>query len=320
MAKRHSNSGTPVPAVGYLRRSTSKQEKSLDDQRREIESYANQHGYRIIRWYVDDGISGDATECRHDFQRMHHDACNGRDFDVILCWDQDRFGRFDMIDMGEWVAPLRRAGVRLVTVTDGPIDWNDFCGRLTYSIKQEGKHQFLRDHSKNVARGLISNAKKGYSCGQAAPYGYDRMLVDEQSNHRQRVLADEQYVKPRSWHVTWVPSDDPEKVKTAKWLFSTYAEQDIGMRSLAEQLNARGVPGPRGGLWSIGSIREILKNRKYVGDNVWAQRREGKYHRVAGESIQARDRQEVKLAPKTGKPLAINNPEEMWIVSEGTHV
>ena len=32
-----------IPAAGYLRRSTNKQEKSLGDQRREIEKYAADH-------------------------------------------------------------------------------------------------------------------------------------------------------------------------------------------------------------------------------------------------------------------------------------
>ena len=88
----------------------------------------------------------------------------------------------------------------LETVTEGPVDWNDFTGRLMYNIKQEGKHQFLRDLSnRNTARGKITNAEKGYLCGQAAPYGYDRMLVDESGEHRQRIGSGEQIAKPRSW-------------------------------------------------------------------------------------------------------------------------
>ena len=39
----------------------------------------------------------------------------------------------------------------------------------------------------------------------------------------------EQFAKPRSWHVTLVPSDDPEKVKWTKWMFHTYANQDVGL-------------------------------------------------------------------------------------------
>jgi DNA invertase Pin-like site-specific DNA recombinase len=231
-----------IPAAGYLRRSTNKQEKSLDDQRREIERYAAEHGYVIVRWYIDDGISGDATDKRLDFQRMHKDACNGRDFDVILCWDQDRFGRFNSMEAGFWIHPLMQAGVRLATVTEGPVDWNDFAGRMVYSIKQEGKHQFLVDLSRNVARRQIQNAMDGYLCGQAAPYGFDRMILDEAGEPRQRVHNGDQFVKPRSWHVTLVPSDDPEKLKWAKWLFATYANSDIGLRAMANELNARGRP------------------------------------------------------------------------------
>jgi DNA invertase Pin-like site-specific DNA recombinase len=306
------------PAAGYLRRSTSKQDKSLEDQRAEIQRYADQHGYRIVRWYQDDAISGDATECRTQFLKMRGEVARG-DFEFVLCWDQDRFGRFDSLDAGYWIYPFRQAGVKLVTVTDGPVDWDDFTSRMMYSFNQEGKHQYLRDLSRNVSRGLIRNAKNGYSCGQRAPYGYDRMLVDEQGNHRQRVRNGEQVAKPRSWRVTFVPSDDPLKVETAKWLFETYASSDVGLRSMADQLNARGVPGPAGGPWYSASIRDILKNRKYVGDFAWAQRREGKYHRVVGDGVKERDRREVTLAPNTSKPHAIDNPEEAWILAEEAH-
>jgi site-specific DNA recombinase len=134
-----------------------------------------------------------------------------------------------------------------------------------YSLKQEGKHQFLRDLSRNVSRGQISNAQKGLLCGQAAPYGYDRMLIDERSEHRQRIRNGEVFAKPRGWRTTLVPSDDALKVATVRWLFQTYADTDTGLRSLADQLNAQGVPGPTGGAWFAASIKEIFKNEKYVG-------------------------------------------------------
>ena len=299
-----------IRAVGYLRRSTERQEKSLEDQRREIERYADPNGYKILRWYQDDAISGDETGKRLGFQEMHKAACNGSDFEAILVWDQDRFGRFDMIEAGHWIHPLRQAGVQLVTVNDGPINWDDFTGRVVYSIKQEGKHQFLRDLSRNTLRGQISNAERGFLCGQAAPYGYDRMLVDEHGKHRQRIRNGEKFSKPRSWHVTLVPSDDPEKVVTAQWLFGHYAEVDVGLRQLAEELNRRGVPAPRGGRWQVGTIREILRNPKYLGQNVWGRRRMGKYHRAAGGEIRQRldlDRR-VKF-----------NPEEEWTSKHDSH-
>ena len=44
-------------AVGYLRRSTDKQEQSLEDQKREILFFANREGFEMTGWYSDDAIS-----------------------------------------------------------------------------------------------------------------------------------------------------------------------------------------------------------------------------------------------------------------------
>lgn len=319
MAKRHSTPtrGT-VAAVGYIRRSTSKQEKSLDDQQREIERYAGKHGYRIVRWYKDDGVSGDATERRQGFQQLHHDACNGRDFDAILCWDFSRFGRFDSIEAGRWIDPLRKAGVQLVTLDKGLINWNDFGGRLINAIEAEGKHAYLVDHSRNVARGQIRKAAEGRTCGQRPPYGYDRLLVDETGKVRQRLERCEKYAKPRSWSVVWAPAEDPQQVRTVRWLFDTYATTDIGYRALAAQLNQQGVPSPTGGKWHDSTIRALLTNQAYIGTFVWNKRRHGKYHRIVDGDIVERDRGEVHLMP-CGKPNARFNPRELWTVVENAH-
>ncbi|MFB3106063.1 MAG: recombinase family protein [Pseudomonadales bacterium] len=189
---------------------------------------------------------------------------------------------------------------------------------MTYSVNQHGKHQFLHDHSRNVSRGHIRNARHGYSCGQAAPYGYDRMLLDENDEHRQRVRNGEQYAKPREWHVTMVPSDDPVKVATVRWLFKSYAEQDIGYRGMADDLNRRGVPSPSGGQWFDSTVRAILRNQAYIGTFVWNKRRMGKYHRIVNGEIIERDKSEVRLMPN-GKPNANHNPPELWMVVEDSH-
>lgn len=266
MSARHSTSNSStVAAVGYIRRSTSKQEKSLADQRREIERYASENSYSIVRWYQDDAISGDATEVRQGFQAMHHAACNGRDFSAIICWDQGRFGRFNPHEASYWTYPLAKAGVQLVTVCAGPIDWDDFTEWLTYSVNQHGKHQFLQDLSKDVIRSLAAKAQQGYSCGQQAPYGYDRILIDEQGGYHQRISKGEKYSKPRSWRIAWLPSADPIKVQTVQRLFAAYATQDIGYRALADQLNQEQIPAPAGGKWFDSTVRAILCSEAYIG-------------------------------------------------------
>ena len=81
-----------IPAVSYIRMSSSKQEASPDQQRKAISEYAAGRDYEIVEEYFDSGVSGDDTEKRVAFQRMIVDAQAGK-FKVILCWDQDRFGR-----------------------------------------------------------------------------------------------------------------------------------------------------------------------------------------------------------------------------------
>ena len=58
---------------------------------------------RTLRWYEDHRISGAKTLKQPEFRGMIRDAEERGDFKAILCWDQDRFGRFDSIDAGQWV-------------------------------------------------------------------------------------------------------------------------------------------------------------------------------------------------------------------------
>lgn len=286
MAPRNSThvNGGRRPAVGYIRMSTDKQEDSPEQQRAEILKLAERMGFRIIRWYEDHAISGAKTYKRKQFRQMIHDADAVRDFKAILCWDQDRFGRFDSLEAGEWISPLRRAGVELVTVTQGRINWDDFAGRMIYQITQEGKHAFLVDLSRNSLRGMIRNAKQGNLLGMPTPYGYDRQYFDANGKKMCRIPHGEKFRKPRDWSVKLVPSLDKQAVSTVRWLFKTYATTDRSARSLAVELNKRGIPTPSGGTeWNWAHIKTILKHPVYVGCLSWGRRRAGLYHGVGAD-------------------------------------
>src|SRR4051812_7868415 len=71
-------------AVGYVRRSTDRQEQSIPDQQRAIERFCAERGLRLLRWYIDDAISGTSTEGRKGFQSLIADAQEcGCDFGAI---------------------------------------------------------------------------------------------------------------------------------------------------------------------------------------------------------------------------------------------
>src|SRR5205823_5906211 len=175
------------------------------------EQYAAEKGYRVVRWYQDDAISGDDTERRKGFLRMIDDARTLGDFRTILCWDRARFGRFDSIEAGYYIHPLRMAGVNLVTVLDGLIDWNDSMQRMFHHFQQDGKHQQLIDLSANVVRGQAEAANKGSWLG-SPPYGY-RI---EGTRKSKRLVV-----------------DDPTKVRVVQRIFREYVEDGRSMCDIA---------------------------------------------------------------------------------------
>ena len=281
MATSHCSTKVLIPAVSYVRMSDAKQEASPDQQRAEIVKLAERHGYQLIREYLDSAISGDRTEKRVAFRQMREDARQGN-FKAVLCWDQDRFGRFDPIEAGYWIKPFRDAGVKLVTVGQGIVDWDTFTGRLTYFVQQEGKHAFLRDLSRNVCRGMRAAAEAGKIVIPC--FGY--------------IVQDGQLVP------------DPATAPIVRRIFALYLDPAASLRSIVALLNAEGVPSPGGGPWRITTLRVVLMRRKYTGAYTWGEGHSGKYHTATASGTIER----VKGQPAgDADPIRLNGHHEALV-------
>jgi DNA invertase Pin-like site-specific DNA recombinase len=215
-----------IQAVAYVRRSddSESQKDSIPEQRKAIQQYAEERGFRILRWYEDDAISGDDTKARRAFLQMIADAGELNNFEAILCWDKARFGRFDSIEAGYYIYPLREAGVYLATVMEGVTDWNDPTGRIVGQVMQEGKHQQLIDHSGNVTRGQLEAANKGSWIG-SPPYAY---RVKGKKKKKRLVLGED------------------SKVRVVKRIFHEFVVDGRSMMNIADRLQAEGFPSPGG--------------------------------------------------------------------------
>lgn len=236
--------------VLYVRMSKDIQDKSPGEQREALTEYALQRGHSIVGEYIDEGVSGDATESRTGFKRMMKD-CTLKHFDMILCWDQDRFGRFDPLEAGYWIKPMRDAGVFLETIAQGRVDWNDFAGRLIWSVQQESKHAFLHDLARNSLRGNLARAKEGKHIG-IPPFGY---VVDD------------------AGYLALGPDEHVEAVRAAFAL----RKLRLGYRVIGLRLMEAGHPSPSGATWSPDAVRLILNREKYTGTFVYGEKHRGKY-------------------------------------------
>ena len=159
-------------AVGYVRRSTDRQEQSIPDQQQAISRYADQQGLRVVKWYVDDAISGTSTVGRRAFQEMMRDAqAASRRFGAIIVYDVKRFGRLDNDEAGYYRHVLRLHGVEVCYVTE---NFNgDATDDLLRPVKQWQAREESKDLSKVTIRGLLSRVEHGYWMGGVPPHGYD---------------------------------------------------------------------------------------------------------------------------------------------------
>jgi site-specific DNA recombinase len=57
----------------------------------------------------------------------------------------------------------------------------------------------------------------------------------------------------------------PQEADTVRLIYRLYLEQNMGLRLIARHLNEQGIATRKGGRWSVVSIRDILRNRTYVG-------------------------------------------------------
>ena len=286
--------GKLIPAAGYIRMSTDDQADSPKQQKSEIIKYAEKHGYRIVHWYVDEGISGSESAKRPGFLRLMRDAQETQEFEVILCWDQDRFCRFDALEANHYWYLLREAGVRIVTVAQGVLDLNDLGSWLSASVTQHGKAQYLVDLSRNVLRGKLATAKKGH--WQAVPpFGYDRQYYDPSGAKVRLVAFGEKFRSIAEWRCQLVLGE-PEKVDLVRWIFNEYLLKETSVWGIAKGMSERGIETPTGNpRWTCASVQHILRNPAYAGHTLFGQRTIGKYHRIGaeGEIVTKDDRSET---------------------------
>lgn len=343
-------SRAPAAAVGYLRRSTDRQEQSIPDQRRAIERFAEERGLAVERWYTDDAISGTSVAGRKAFQEMIADAQKppgSRPWRTVIVYDVKRFGRVDNDEAGYYRHLLKTApggGVEVLYATEG------FSGGetddLLRPVKQWQARQESKDLSKVTIRGLLSRFSTsgggGWWMGGVPPLGYDLAYENERGEflHILRFMPDgtkEVRDERRGLVRTLARGEtlsiskrdrarlilgEPSRVETVRRIFRMYAEEGKGLTAIADALNRAGTPTPRGPAWAScyadrprrwcdGTVRSILVNPLYTGDMVWNRRTDARFHMIAGgRAVERKAIHGARLEP---------NDEADWLVVRGTH-
>ena len=262
----------------YARYSSDNQrDASIEDQLRLCRERAEREGWQIIDSYSARSVSG-ASLIRPGVQALMQDAQASR-FDLVLAESLDRISR-DQEDIAGVYKRLTFAGVRMVTLSEGDIS------ELHIGLKGTMGALYLKDLADKTRRGLRGRVEDGKS-GGGNSYGYKvvrKSGADGEPERGEREI-------------------DPAEAAIVRRIFADYAAGK-SPRQIAHELNAEGVPGPRGKGWGpstlFGNVKRgtgVLNNELYIGRRVW-------------------NRQRFLKDPETGKRVARLNPEDEWIVQE----
>lgn len=279
-------------AVLYLRVSTSKQADkdndpdgySLPAQEDACRRKAEDLGADVVKVFIDRGESAKTAD-RREFQRMLAFVKEHGDIDFVILDKVDRFAR-NRRDDANLMFELRTAGAQLVSVKEN-IDETP-AGQLLHAI-MAGIAEF---YSKNLAtealKGMTQKAKVGGTPGRA-PIGY--------LNTRRRIDG-------REVRTVVV---DPDRAPLIQWAFEAYATGEWTIRSLTDELAAKGLcalphgqklPGPV----QTSHVAHLLKNRYYLGKVTFkGVEYDGRHQPLVPEALFARVQEVFRLHDKSGE-------------------
>ena len=257
-------------AAQYVRMSTEHQKYSTENQAEAIRRYAEQRGIEIVRTYADEGRSGLKFDDREAIQRLMADVENGRaDFGKILVYDVSRWGRFQDVDEGAYLEHIcTRAGITVHYCAEQFENDGSLSATIIKNMKRAMAGEYSRELSAKTFAGHCRLASLGFRQGAVAGFGLRRRVLDE----RRQVRGDlqrGQYKYLQSDRVILVPGPEDE-VLTVQRMYRLFVEERQSERRIAALLNQEGVKTDLGRRWAPSTVREVLTNEKYLGNNVYS--------------------------------------------------
>lgn len=228
-----------IPAIVYARASTDHQEYSVNDQLKYIKDWAKHHGYKIVKVYIDDGISGAFVSKRPGFLSMIEDVTTDLSgAKVLLIWDSYRFAR-NMVEFLTYKQMIRQHGVSVIAVTE-PIVEDEDAQLYIDAINGASGELYLRKLSKDSKRGIRAKVVERREHLGFAPYGY-RM----NRNTRQLEIQ-------------------PEEAKWVKYIFQCVID-GLPYLAICQKLREAGVKTRKGCAWTNTQVKYTLTNKTYCG-------------------------------------------------------
>ena len=276
-------------AYAYYRLSREEAQKSestsISNQKKIVETYCQQHGITILKYFVDDGWSGGNFE-RPGFQDMMR-ALEAGKANVVITKDLSRLGR-DMRESSYYAEQFFPENqIRYIAIAD---NFDSETENVMAPFQFAMNEVYLRDGSRKIKDVLKMKRQRGEYCA-CAPYGYMK--------------------HPQNKDVL-IPNEDTAPI--VRRIFERAAAGDSCIK-ISTDLSADGIMPPMkyralcrdnftpegaaraSDIWNHTTVKRILKNRVYLGDTVLGKTK--------------------KVSVKSKKKVPV--PKQDWTITEGTH-
>lgn len=224
-------------AIGYIRVSTERQadddKYGIDVQKQAILVYANDNGYTIVDWKIDE-MSGAADDRPALNEILYDDNITNPPYEAVIVFKNDRVARDTKLYF-YYLYVLEKRNIALLSTqesfTEGSEFANIYRALLQFVAEQERKNIALR-----TGKGRSIKASCGGYSGGRRPYGYKVqsgvLVVDE------------------------------EEAPIVRFVFEQH-DKGVNMLRISEKLNDEGFRTRFGGKFYTCSVKSILSNRPF---------------------------------------------------------
>ena len=258
--------------------------ESVLNQRNILMKFIKEKGFIFVDEYVDDGFSGTDFE-RPGFMRMIEDIKN-KVINLVIVKDLSRLGR-DHIMTGYYIETFfPENGVRFISMQEGYDNALNQASNDSSTFIIACNDYYSKQNSIKIRNVLNDKRRNGKFIGSMPSFGY--MRDPEDKGHL-------------------IP--DPEYAPIVKKIFEM-ASKGVGVSDITSYLNDNKIKTPSSlkrknpdakskynPIWTISSVKKILKNQMYTGDMV--------------QSVQ------TKVSYKSKKKKTL--PRSNWDIVKNTH-
>jgi len=223
-----------MKAIGYFRVTSDETGQgppsSLGEQEEGFSRFCQKRGYEPVTSFVDVDSANKINTTQYQ-QMLSYIRKQGEGF-LVVVKSLDYLNR-DPQELTRCLLELNDIEAKVVSTDD------EFTDPMAAAVAAWSTHREDGKRGEMVREGMRIKAIRGKGLGKP-PFGY-------------RIGAD------KDLEIV------PEEAATVALIYRLYLQDNKGVRLITRYLNEQGITTRKGGRWSIVGIRDILRNRAYLG-------------------------------------------------------